>query len=98
MVFSRSFKVSLLISTLLHLGAFAALGHETVARKILASPEPLSARKSESRVVRFELVEGPPHLVGALETVVDHREDVHAARSAGAPAPGGVQSPSPSGR
>ncbi len=58
-MFSRSFKVSLLISTLLHLGAFTALNQETIAQKLLTSPEVLLARKSEPRVVRFELVDTP---------------------------------------
>ncbi|UCD58306.1 MAG: hypothetical protein JSV16_04105 [Candidatus Hydrogenedentota bacterium] len=59
MAFSRSFKVSLLISTLIHLGAFAALNQESVAQRILGSPVILLARKSEPKIVRFELVETP---------------------------------------
>jgi len=56
---SRSFKISLLLSTLIHLGAFIALGHEAVTSKVMTSPKPLLARTSPPKVVRFELVETP---------------------------------------
>ena len=59
MMLSRSFKISLAISTLIHLGAVAALNQETVAQKILSPPETLLARRSKPEAVRFELVETP---------------------------------------
>jgi hypothetical protein len=63
---TRSFKVALLISTLIHLGVFTALSQETITRKIFAPPKVLLAKKaplpqkSEPKAVRFELVDTPP--------------------------------------
>jgi len=56
---SRSFKVSLLLSVLIHAGVFAALGRESVSQKILAEPKPLLAKRAEPKVVRFELIDTP---------------------------------------
>jgi len=58
-LFPRSFKISLLLSLLIHFGVFIGLNHETIARRVLAAPVPLMARKSEPKVVRFELVDTP---------------------------------------
>ncbi len=59
MGFSRSFKISLLLSTVIHFGTFVALSHESVASKIAASPEIVLAKRSQPKTVRFELVETP---------------------------------------
>ncbi len=59
MLVSRSFKISLLISILIHVGGVVALSHETIASKILTAPRPLLARTSEPKSVRFELIETP---------------------------------------
>jgi len=56
---SRSFKVALAISTLIHMGTFAALNQETVVQKIRRGPMVLAAKRSEPKAVRFELVETP---------------------------------------
>jgi len=56
---SRSFKVSLLLSVLIHAGVFAALDRESVSQKILAEPKPLLAKRAEPKVVRFELIDTP---------------------------------------
>jgi protein TonB len=56
---SRSFKISLLLSLLVHAGGFVALSYEPIARKVQAAPAPMLARKSEPKVVRFELVDTP---------------------------------------
>jgi len=56
---SRSFKVSLLLSVLIHAGVFAALSRESVSQKILAEPKPLLAKRAEPKVVRFELIDTP---------------------------------------
>jgi outer membrane biosynthesis protein TonB len=63
-VFSRTFKVALLISTLAHGGTFALLDKEPVADRFLAPPKPALAKKAhkkkvEESVIRFELVETP---------------------------------------
>ena len=59
MALSRSFKVSLLLSVLIHSGVFAALGRESFSQKILAEPKPLLAKRAEPKVVRFELIDTP---------------------------------------
>lgn len=59
MTLSRSFKVSLALSALIHIGAFAAVSNEGIAEKILASPKPLLAGKTKPTAVHFELVDTP---------------------------------------
>jgi outer membrane biosynthesis protein TonB len=58
---SRSFKIALILSCLLHLGAFVALDQEAVSLKMLAPPPPTVAlKKSKPQSVQFELVDTPP--------------------------------------
>jgi outer membrane biosynthesis protein TonB len=61
-VFARSFKVSLLISALIHFGAVAAINQDVIAKKILANPPSVPVakmKKSEPKTVQFELVYTP---------------------------------------
>jgi hypothetical protein len=58
-MFSRSFKVAVSISVLIHAGAFALLDREPVAEKIFAPPKPALAKKPKPKVVRFELIDTP---------------------------------------
>ena len=61
MTLSRSFKVAVSISVLIHAGVFALLDREPVAEKIFASPKPLLAKKlkPKPKAVQFELVDTP---------------------------------------
>ena len=59
MVFPRTFKVSLLISMLIHMGAFAVVSHESVTQRIKTGPVIVEKQKTKPTSVRFELIETP---------------------------------------
>ena len=59
MTLSRSFKVAVSISVLIHAGVFALLDRKPVAEKIFAPPKPLLAKKPEPKAIRFELIDTP---------------------------------------
>ncbi|MBI5117835.1 hypothetical protein HZA56_15275 [Candidatus Poribacteria bacterium] len=59
---ARSFKVSLLISALLHFGAVAAINQDVIARRIFTNPPSVPVaklKKNEAKPVQFELVDTP---------------------------------------
>ncbi len=59
MALPRTFKVSLLISMLIHMGAFAVVSHESVTQRIKAGPVMVAKQKTKPTSVRFELIETP---------------------------------------